>query len=97
MQKEQTIETDLPARFIETDIGWYVLTREETDLGPYPSLSEAKRALSHHLEQYLNSPSRPAYDSFNGFHIHDPQTCRKTNCGLCAEAQSVEQKWLAGW
>ncbi|SDW37414.1 DUF6316 family protein [Marinobacter mobilis] len=96
MSKKNEIKKDLPARFVETDVGWYVLTREETDLGPYPSLSEAKRALSLHLEQYLDKPGRPAYDSFNGFHMHDPQICKKTNCGLCAEAQSIVQKWSIG-
>lgn len=94
-EKLETSE-NLPARFVETDVGWYVLTREDSDLGPYPSLSEAKRALSHHLDQHQHTPGRPAYDSFSGFHMHDPQSCKKTNCGLCAEAQAIEQKWSAG-
>lgn len=96
MPKKKEIKQNLPARFVETDVGWYVLTREDTDLGPYPSLSEAKRALSLHLEQHHDKPGRSAHNTFNGFHIHDPQSCNKANCGLCAEAQSVEQKWLMG-
>lgn len=97
MQADLESKTELSARFIETNVGWYVLTREEADLGPYVSLSEAKRALSRHIKSFEHTASRPAYDSFCGFHLHDPQTCRKTNCGRCAEAASIEQKYLSGW
>lgn len=96
MQAEIPNQTDVPARFIDTNVGWYVLTRETADLGPYISLSEAKRALSRHIRQHQYTSNRPAYHSFDGFHIHDPQACRKVNCGRCAEAAWVEQKLMNG-
>jgi len=87
----------LPNRFVETSVGWYVLTRERADLGPYTSLSEAKRALSRHLKQHERVANRSPYASFSGFYLHDPQMCHKINCGRCAEADAMAQKMNSGW
>ncbi|MDX1756533.1 MAG: hypothetical protein R3175_10770 [Marinobacter sp.] len=88
---------ELPNRFIDTSVGWYVLTRERADLGPYVSLSEAKSALSRHLKQHQSVTSRSPYASFSGFDVHDPQTCHKINCGRCAEAALLEERMTSGW
>lgn len=96
MQETVANQAEIPPRFIDTNVGWYVLTRESEDLGPYPSLSEAKRALSRHIRLHADISNRPRYHSFNGFHVHDAQTCRKVNGGRCAEAAFVEQKYLSG-
>ncbi|MDX1457250.1 MAG: hypothetical protein R3276_06650 [Marinobacter sp.] len=96
-RQDPTQAAELPKRFVDTSVGWYVLTRERADLGPYVSLSEAKRALSRHLKQHQSIANRSPYASFSGFHVHDPQTCHKVNCGLCAEAALLEEKMSSGW
>lgn len=83
------------SRFVKTAIGWYALTREQSDLGPFPSKEEAIRALSRHLQIYKGIHNRAADHQYTGFTLHDPETCAKTNCGLCAEASILRQSMIA--
>ena len=74
------------SRFIKTPFGWYALTREPSDLGPFPTESQALRALTDHIRIHKGLNPRDPDNRYSGFTIHDTETCAKNNCGRCAEA-----------
>ncbi|MBD3641298.1 MAG: hypothetical protein HUJ18_09930 [Marinobacter sp.] len=75
-----------PRRFVKTPVGWYALTREPYDLGPFPTKPEAFTALNAHIRLHAGLNRRNPDDRFTGFSVHDAGTCAKNNCGRCAEA-----------
>lgn len=75
-----------PSRFVETPFGWYALTREPSDLGPFPTKSQASNALVDHIRLHTGLNPRNPEDHYSGFTVHDPENCAKNNCGRCAEA-----------
>lgn len=86
MRTETTdVEFD-PRRFVHTPFGWYALTREPSDLGPFPTKPQASSALADHIKLHMGLNSRNPEDRYSGFTVHDPDTCPKNNCGRCAEA-----------
>ena len=80
-------------RLVMTLYGWYALTREPSDLGPFPTAKEASDALTSHIRTFrgLNSGRRKGR---NSVHIHAADECRKTNCGLCLEARIVRHSMV---
>jgi len=74
------------SRFIQTPFGWYALTREPSDLGPFPTQSQASIALADHVRLHRGLNPRNPEDGYCGFSLHDPENCVKNNCGRCAEA-----------
>ncbi|MDX1757402.1 MAG: DUF6316 family protein [Marinobacter sp.] len=85
--------TEQNDRFVETAAGWYVLVRENSDLGPFTTRHEAEQALQRHLRMYrgLNPRTEGAY---HGISIHDSATCQKANCGRCIEARQLDHCFL---
>ncbi len=84
-------------RFIETAAGWYALVRENSDLGPFVSRFEAEQALDRHLRLYQGINDRPGDEAYHGIGIHDSANCRKTNCGRCIEARTLNHCLLAAY
>lgn len=75
-----------PRRFLHTPFGWYALTREPSDLGPFRTKPEASKALADHIKLHKGLNARNPEDCYSGFTVHDPESCGKNNCGRCAEA-----------
>ncbi|SFR43129.1 hypothetical protein SAMN04488073_1106 [Marinobacter gudaonensis] len=75
-------------RLVRTVLGWYVKTREQMDLGPFASRQEAAHALQRHIRLYrgLNPRTGPATARM---HIHDAETCQRSNCCDCLEAKEL--------
>ncbi|MEQ9544590.1 MAG: DUF6316 family protein [Marinobacter sp.] len=84
-------------RLIHTAFGWYALTREQSDLGPFSSKQEASEALSRHIHIYkgVNTRTDSADKPHSGISLHDSAHCHKTNCALCAEAYIIRQGMVA--
>lgn len=93
MRTDTPIPSKHQGRLIHTLYGWYALTREQSDLGPFDTPEKASRALSGHIKVFkgLNSriPGQPGR-----MHLHDAAQCSRTNCGLCVEARIVEQSLM---
>lgn len=91
-----TTDTAIPkehlTRLIETPIGWFALTREASDLGPFPNPALASEALTCHIKAY-KGVNRRSDQPLRQIHIHDSSNCLKDNCGLCAETLSIH--WSA--
>lgn len=87
-------DTPLPSkhqdRLIHTLYGWYALTREQADLGPFDTPDKASRALSQHIRVFRGLNLRPQGNP-EKMHLHDADQCMKTNCGLCVEARVLSQ------
>lgn len=84
-----------PSRIIKTQIGWFALTREQDDLGPFPSEQVAEDALSEYLKHVEPNYSRE-YSPFSscGVLIHDSNICKKRHCAFCIEASVLaEDNW----
>ncbi|MBY6192917.1 hypothetical protein KUV78_03815 [Marinobacter hydrocarbonoclasticus] len=84
-----------PSRIVKTHIGWFALTREQDDLGPFPSEELAEDALHEYLKRVEPNRSR-AYSPFSscGVLIHDSETCSKRHCAFCIEARVLaEDNW----
>ena len=83
------------SRIVQTHIGWFALTREQDDLGPFPSEGLAEDALHEYLKRVEPNRSR-AYSPFSscGVLIHDSETCSKQHCAFCIEARFLaEDNW----
>lgn len=83
------------SRIVQTHIGWFALTREQDDLGPFPSEGLAEDALHEYLKRVEPNRSR-AYSPFFscGVLIHDSETCSKQHCAFCIEARFLaEDNW----
>lgn len=74
-----------PRRFVKTPAGWYALTREPYDLGPFPTKPQAHAALEAHIKLHAGLNPRDPGHRYSGFSVHDSETCVKNNCGRCAE------------
>lgn len=87
------IDNEQPAanhsRLLQTPIGWYALTRENYDLGPFPTRQAAATALERHILVYRGINERPTEPWAPQLHVHDSTSCGKQNCGRCVEASSV--------
>lgn len=73
-------------RFMRTEAGWLVRTREDRNLGPFRDKESAERALSNHIRvsNYTATAIVP-----EGFEIHDVARCRTANCPACDEARAA--------
>lgn len=71
-------------RFLKTEAGWMVRTREDRNLGPFRDRESAARALANHIRvaNYTESAIVP-----EGFEIHDVSRCRTPDCPACEEAR----------
>lgn len=75
------------SRFVSTQKGWFVKTRENEDLGPFPSRSAAQEALSHFIRHRGRTTSRQESEDYKlGYSVHDVETCRRDVCAVCIEA-----------
>ncbi|SFL94965.1 DUF6316 family protein [Marinobacter zhejiangensis] len=72
-------------RFLKTIVGWYALTREPYDLGPFPTRREADEALVRHIRVHRGINTRSAIPGNPEVYVHDSTSCAKQNCGRCAE------------
>lgn len=86
MRIESAVPSEHKNRLIHTVYGWYALTREQTDLGPFDSPNEASYALSRHIRMHKGLNQRPLGRP-QQMHLHDPDQCTKNNCALCVEAR----------
>lgn len=89
MRADTELQSDNARRLIETPDGWYVLTREQSDLGPFRTPEDADTALKGHLRAYRGISNRTPDETYTGFSLHDSEGCSKTNCGRCAEALAI--------
>lgn len=87
----QTFHAD---RLVHTAIGWYAMTREAYDLGPFQSRQEANDALVRHIRVHKGLNTRAASDEFCGIGLHDTDFCAKSNCARCAEANILRSSTL---
>ena len=76
-------------RFLHTPIGWYALTRESYDLGPFPTREQAVTALAGHIRAHRGVNDRPSESAGDLPHVHDSSSCGKHNCGRCAELSGL--------
>ena len=97
MRADPNIPSSHEKRLIHTAFGWYALTREQSDLGPFPSKYEASKALTRHIQMYKGVNTRDNRDGkpHSGISLHDSAHCDKTNCALCAEAYILRQGMIA--
>ncbi|MGP9833495.1 DUF6316 family protein [Marinobacter sp. NSM] len=83
------------SRLVSTSVGWFALTREEEDLGPFATELLAETALNEYLQSVPQRDTRefsPRLES--GVLIHDTETCRKRHCAFCIEAGVLaEDNW----
>ncbi|MBW4933961.1 DUF6316 family protein [Marinobacter sp. F4206] len=86
MRTDTAIPGEHQDRLMHTLYGWYALTREQADLGPFATPKEASHALSRHIRAYRGLNNRTP-GTMKGVHLHDADQCSKTNCGLCVEAR----------
>lgn len=93
MRTDTSIPSQHRGRLLHTIYGWYALTREQSDLGPFETAGEASRALTRHLHIYKGLNQR---DSNSGarMHLHDTEHCERSNCALCVEARVAQQSML---
>lgn len=73
-------------RFMKTEAGWLVRTREDRNLGPFRDKESAERALNNHIRvaNYTATAIVP-----EGFEIHDVTRCRTAGCADCEEARAA--------
>lgn len=97
MRTDPAIPSSHTNRLVHTAFGWYALTREQSDLGPFPSKQEASQALSRHIRVYkgVNTRSESDNKAHSGISLHDSAHCPKSNCALCAEAYVLRQGLVA--
>jgi hypothetical protein len=97
MRAEPNIPSSHEKRLIHTAFGWYALTREQSDLGPFHSIKEASEALTRHIRAYkgVNTRNDRHGKPHSGISLHDSAHCDKTNCALCAEAYILHQTMIA--
>ncbi|MDX1636233.1 MAG: DUF6316 family protein [Marinobacter sp.] len=78
------LATSRSQRFLRTDEGWIVRTREGRNLGPFQDRDAADRALAHHIRvaNYTASAMMP-----EGYEIHDVTRCRIAGCADCEEVR----------
>lgn len=78
------LATSRTERYLRTEAGWLVRTREGRKLGPFPDRDAAERALANHIRvaNYTASAMVP-----EGFEIHDVSRCRIAGCADCEEAR----------
>ena len=75
------------SRFVSTQQGWFVKTRENQDLGPFESRSMAQEALSQFIKHRARASSREQSDDYKlGYSVHDVQACTREVCAVCIEA-----------
>ncbi|MBW7470645.1 DUF6316 family protein [Marinobacter sp. M216] len=86
MRTDTAIPSTHQNRLMHTLYGWYALTREQADLGPFATSKEASDALSCHIKAYKGLNKRTP-GALKAVHLHDADQCSKTNCGLCVEAR----------
>ncbi|KPQ29079.1 MAG: hypothetical protein HLUCCX14_07335 [Marinobacter excellens HL-55] len=83
------------SRLVSTSVGWFALTRDEGDLGPFATEILAETALHEYLQSVPPRDIRefaPKLD--NGVLIHDTETCKKRHCAFCIEAGVLaEDNW----
>ncbi|MGM0766847.1 MAG: DUF6316 family protein [Pseudomonadota bacterium] len=95
MRTNTAIPSNHANRLIHTAFGWYALTREQSDLGPFLSQQEASSALSRHIRIYRGINVRGDSAPHSGLSLHDSANCQKSNCALCAEAYVLRQTLIA--
>ena len=95
MRTTTAISSDHANRLVHTAFGWYAMTREQSDLGPFISQDEAARALSRHSRVYQGVNVRGDSAPHTGLSLHDSASCQKSNCALCAEAYILRQTLVA--
>ncbi len=96
MQNDTKIPENHVNRLVHTAFGWYAMTREQSDLGPFASQQEASLALSRHIRVYKGVNTRSEGDVRHaGMSLHDTAHCSKSNCALCAEAYILNQSLIA--
>ncbi|BEH15181.1 hypothetical protein [Marinobacter shengliensis] len=83
------------SRLVNTSVGWFALTRDEDDLGPFATELQAEAALRDYLQTVQPRESRefsPVLSS--GVLLHDTETCKKRHCAFCIEAGVLaEDNW----
>ncbi|WP_138435087.1 hypothetical protein [Marinobacter shengliensis] len=75
------------SRLVSTSVGWFALTRDEDDLGPFATELLAEEALQDYLQTVAPREARefsPVLD--NGVLLHDTESCKKRHCAFCIEA-----------
>lgn len=93
MRADTPIPSEHQDRLIHTLYGWYALTREQSDLGPFDTAERASRALSRHIKVYRGiNPRTP--ETPKRMHLHDADQCTRTNCGLCVEARILRHSLM---
>lgn len=93
MRADTSIPSKHQDRLIHTLYGWYALTREPSDLGPFDTADSASRALSGHIKVFKGLNTRPTGNP-KRIHLHDADQCTRTNCGLCVEARIVQESLM---
>lgn len=75
------------SRFVATQRGWFVKTRENFDLGPFESRSMAQEALSQFIKKRAQARVREQAEDYKlGYSVHDVEACTRENCAVCIEA-----------
>lgn len=93
MRTDTPIPSKHQSRLIHTLYGWYALTREQSDLGPFDTAGKASLALSRHIRVFKGLNSRVP-GSPKQMYLHDPDQCTRTNCGLCVEAGILRESLM---
>lgn len=93
MRTDTAIPSQHRGRLLHTVYGWYALTREQADLGPFKTAGEASRALTRHIHIYKGLNMRDP-DQKASMHLHDSEHCVRNNCALCVEARVAQQSML---
>ncbi len=93
MRTGTPIPSEHRGRLLHTVYGWYALTREKSDLGPFDSAEKASRALTRHIHIYRGLNNRNPDDKAR-MHLHDSEHCSRTNCALCVEAKVAQHSMM---
>jgi len=95
MRPDTAIPSNHANRMVHTAYGWYAMTREQSDLGPFTNPQDASLALSRHIRAYQGVNVRHDSTPHAGLSVHDSSSCQKSNCALCAEAHILRQTLVA--
>lgn len=77
-------------RYVETQSGWWVRTRELLDIGPFIDRESADTALRNYISRVPKRDSRRNSSVFSyGMEIHEAVNCRIANCAICLEASEA--------
>ncbi|SDW30653.1 DUF6316 family protein [Marinobacter mobilis] len=78
-------------RFLETHLGWFAMTREKNDLGPFATRGEAEEALRAHIRVFAGLNDRELNPVYHGIGVHDSSHCTKTHCARCIDEKAFMQ------